>query len=124
MMKGVIVKHFRGAGNWYILGEDGVEYYLGFRQCVNKEKYFKEGVNVTFDVKDTGGKRLEAWNCVAEEPPKPIVTNYARLHHMSAEELARTLYDVSWAAWRSINGEGIWTEQDWLDWLKQEADNG
>lgn len=123
-MKGVIVKEFKGNGNWYILGEDGIEYYLGFRQCVNKEKYFKKGVSVTFEVKDTGGKRLEAWNCVAEEPPKPVVTNYARIHHMNVEELARTLYDTSWAAWRSINGEGIWTEQDWLDWLKQEAEDG
>lgn len=112
-MKGVIVKEFKGNGNWYILGEDGIEYYLGFRQCVNKEKYFKEGVSVTFEVKDTGGKRLEAWNCVAEEPPKPVVTNYDRIHHMNVGELAEWLEEITMLP---INGL-------WLDWLKQEADD-
>ena len=111
-MKGVIVKEFKGNGNWYILGEDGIEYYLGFRQCVNKEKYFKEGVPVTFEVKDTGGKRLEAWNCVAEEPPKPVVTNYARIHHMNIEELAEWLEEIT-----MLPTGGLW-----LDWLRQEVD--
>ena len=93
-MKGVIAKKFHGIGTWLITGEDGVEYFLGFKQCMNKEKYFKEGVSVTFDVKDTGGKRPEAWNCVAEEPPKPAMTNADRLRKMSVDELARFLTTV------------------------------
>ena len=51
-------------------------------------------------------------------------TNGDNFRAMTDEELARTLFDVSWAAWRnSSNGEGIWTEQDWLDWLKQECES-
>lgn len=50
-------------------------------------------------------------------------TNGDNFRAMTDEELARTLFDVSWAAWRnSSNGEGIWTEQDWLDWLRQECE--
>ena len=49
-------------------------------------------------------------------------TNGDNFRAMTDEELARTLFDVSWAAWRnSSNGEGIWTEQDWLDWIRQEC---
>lgn len=59
---------------------------------------------------------------VQYEPPQPK-TNGDNFRSMTDEELARTLFDVSWAAWRnSSNGEGIWTEQDWLDWLRQECE--
>lgn len=51
------------------------------------------------------------------------ITNGDNFRAMTDEELARTLFDVSWAAWRnSSNGEGIWTEQDWLDWIRQECE--
>jgi len=112
-MKGVIVKKFRGAGTWLIIGEDDVEYFLGYRQCVNNEKYFNEGTSVTFDVKDTGGKRPEAWNCIAEEPPKPSVTNYERTRKMSVEELAKELSSVS--GYEGNSQEVAF----WLDWLRR-----
>ena len=116
-MKGTIIKRFVGKGNWYILGEDGNEYFLGFKQCVNKEKYFKEGVTVTFDVKNTGKKRLEAWNCVAEKPPKPPITNTKRIRRMTDEELA----DFLWGVERYPNGPR--SINMWLDWLKQESED-
>ena len=115
-MKGVIVKKFNGAGNWYIRGDDGVEYFLGYKQCVNKEKYFKEGASVTFDVKDTGGKRLEAWNCVAEEPPKPTITNGDRIRSFSNEKLAICFASANGI----IDKESI---KEWKEWLDQEAND-
>ncbi len=117
-MKGVIVKKFSGAGNWYILGEDGIEYFLGFKQCVNKEKYFKEGVSVTFDVKDTGKKRLEAWNCIAEEPPRPKKTNADRIRSMTDRELASF---ITFQVERKENTHAGERFNRWFEWLKEEV---
>lgn len=123
-MKGTIIKRFVGKGNWYILGEDGNEYFLGFKQCVNKEKYFKEGVAVTFDVKDTGKQRLEAWNCVAEEPPKPPITNADRIRMMTDEELANYLLKFARRIWDKPPSDKVKQlfEEKTVLWLKQEAD--
>ena len=69
----------------------------------------------------TGAKHdREIALCLGYDPPK---TNGDNFRAMTDEELARTLFDASWAAWRnSSNGEGIWTEQDWLEWLRQECE--
>ena len=114
-MKGVITKKFHGCGTWDILGEDGVEYFLGYHQCMNKEKHFKEGATVTFDVKDTGKNRLEAWNCVAEEPPKPVATRGDKLRELNNRELARWI--ATWAG-----NPGNPEEVDYWDrWLSGEV---
>ena len=61
---------------------------------------------------------IDEWNVKANKR-----SNGDNFRAMTDDELARTLFDVSWAAWRnSSNGEGIWTEQDWLDWIRQEEE--
>ena len=52
---------------------------------------------------------------------KPI-TNADRIRSMSDMELARKLYDVSWKV--AISSNEIYTEEDWLDWLKEEVVDG
>lgn len=55
-------------------------------------------------------------NFVRKHKPK---TNADHIRAMSDEELARKLYDVSWKVANSSNE--IDTEEDWLDWLKEEV---
>lgn len=57
---------------------------------------------------------------------KPILTNADRIRAMTDEEMASFLYH-SWdnASWCNGGCDGEWNcEPCWLDWLKQEVDDG
>jgi hypothetical protein len=50
------------------------------------------------------------------------MTNADRIRQMTDEQLAKKLYAVSWRV--ALAPEMQWvieTEEDWLDWLKQEV---
>ena len=48
------------------------------------------------------------------------MTNADRIRAMTDEELALMIYEVSWRI--AQDPDYIDTEQDWLDWLKQDAE--
>ena len=54
------------------------------------------------------------------------MTNADKIRAMTDEELAKKLYEVSWSVALATDMQcAIATEEDWLDWLKQEvSDNG
>ena len=47
-------------------------------------------------------------------------TNADKIRAMTDEELARKLYDVSWNV--ALFPDVIDTEEDWLEWLKEEVE--
>ena len=72
--------------------------------------------------------RLKQGLCDGEKeltacPSYKRMTNGDRIRAMTDEELALMIYEVSWRI--AQDPDYIDTEQDWLDWLKQEvSDNG
>lgn len=56
-------------------------------------------------------------------PSYKQMTNGDRIRAMTDEEMALMIYEVSWRI--AQDPDYIDTEQDWLDWLKQEvSENG
>lgn len=74
-MTGVIKKEFHianvGIGSVYIIGDDGVEYYGHGYNFVKKNKHYKLGRKVTFDVEDNNRAHLDAVNIDVEIPISP-----------------------------------------------------
>lgn len=70
-MTGTMKIYFEGHG--WILGDDGNDYYVYYKDLIQKEKYYrKAGKKVTFDVEDRGGEHLNAVN-IDVEVPEPTV---------------------------------------------------
>ena len=62
------------------------------------------------------GKDRDAAFCAGWEK----MTNADRIRAMTDEELARKLYDISWKV--ALSPDRIDSEEDWIEWLKQEAE--
>ena len=74
-MTGIIKEEYHiangGVGSVYIIGDDGVEYYGHGYNFVKKNKHYKKGRKVTFDVEDNNRAHLDAVNIDVEIPAKP-----------------------------------------------------
>lgn len=74
-MTGVIKKEFHivngGIGSVYIIGDDGVEYYGHGYNFIRKNKHYKMGRKVTFDVEDNNRAHLDAVSIDVEIPIRP-----------------------------------------------------
>lgn len=74
-MTGIIKEAFYisngGIGSVYIIGDDGVEYYGHGYHFVKKNKHYKKGRRVTFDVENNNRAHLDAVNIDVEIPASP-----------------------------------------------------
>ena len=68
-MNGIIVKAIQQKGQFFILGEDGKEYFAHHTELLQKQKYYRQNSNVSFTPQaNEGGKRPRASGVTVEIP--------------------------------------------------------
>lgn len=67
-MTGTIEKVYRtpNYSTCWVLGDDGVEYFLHHTEMVQNSKHYKKGKKVSFDIEDKGLPHKNATNCAID----------------------------------------------------------